>query len=117
MVKGAWFYLYRAVDKNGKTLDFMRSQSGNKSAVTKFFAQMLEVNGPPRKIVIDKSRANTDGIKAVNKILKGLVCPVPIEWERRRYLNNTVEQDHRLIKRRTRPMLGFKSFVPAIFTL
>uniref|UniRef100_UPI0024954DF6 DDE-type integrase/transposase/recombinase n=1 Tax=Ruegeria atlantica TaxID=81569 RepID=UPI0024954DF6 len=101
----------------GKTLDFMCLQSRIKSAATKFFARMPEVNGSPRKIVIDKSRANTDGIKAVNEILKGLVSLVPIEVERRRCLNNIVEPDHRFIKRRTRPMLGFKSFVSSIFTL
>ncbi len=54
-VKGSWVYLYRAVDKYGKTLDFMLSQRRNKPAATKFFAQMLEGNGLPRKIVIDKS--------------------------------------------------------------
>lgn len=61
-VKGAWGYLYRAVDKHGKTLDFMLSERRNKPAATKFFARMLECNGLPRKIVIDKSGANTAGI-------------------------------------------------------
>ncbi len=78
---------------------------------------MLEVNGLPRKIVIDKSGANTAGIKAINKMLKGFGCPIPIEMVRRKYLNNIVEQDHRFIKRRTRPMLGFKAFVSASTTL
>ncbi len=45
------------------TLDFMFSQRRNKPAATKFFARTLEVNGLPRKIVIDKSGANTAGIK------------------------------------------------------
>ncbi len=65
--KGEWVYLYRAVDKHGKTLDFMLSKRRNKAAATKFFARALEVNGLPRKIVIDKSGANTAGIKAVNR--------------------------------------------------
>ncbi|WP_037317398.1 IS6 family transposase [Ruegeria halocynthiae] len=116
-VKGEWVYLYRAVDKHGKTLDFMLSERRNKSAATKFFARMLEVNGLPRKIVIDKSGANTAGINAVNKMLKGFGCPIPIEMVRRKYLNNIVEQDHRFIKRRTRHMCGFKSFVSASATL
>ena len=116
-VKGSWVYLYRAVDKHGKTLDFMLSQRRNKPAATKFFARMLEVNGLPRKIVIDKSGANTAGIKAINKMLKGFGCPTPIEMVRRKYLNNIVEQDHRFIKRQTRPMLGFKSFASASATL
>ena len=116
-VKGSWVYLYRAVDKHGKTLDFMLSQRRNKPAATKFFARMLEINGLPQKIVIDKSGANTAGIKAINKMLKGFGCPIPIEMVRRKYLNNIVEQDHRFIKRRTRPMLGFKSFESASATL
>ncbi|WP_170763247.1 IS6 family transposase [Ruegeria lacuscaerulensis] len=116
-VKGSWVYLYRAVDKYGKTLDFMLSPRRNKPAATKFFARMLEANGLPRKIVIDKSGANTAGIKAINKMLKGFGCPIPIEMVRHKYLNNIVEQDHRFIKRRTRPMLGFKSFVSPASTL
>ncbi len=112
-VKGEWVYLYRAIDKHGKTLDFMLSKRRNKAAATKFFARALEVNGLPRKIVIDKSGANTAGIKAINKMLKGFGCPVPIEMVRRKYLNNIIEQDHRFIKRRIRPMLGFKSFASA----
>ena len=63
-VKGDWVYLYRAVDKLGRTLDFMLSNRRNKAAATKFFARALEVTGLPRKIVIDKSGANTAGITA-----------------------------------------------------
>ncbi|WP_298855726.1 IS6 family transposase [uncultured Ruegeria sp.] len=116
-IKGAWVYLYRAVDKHGKTLDFMLSRRRNKPAATRFFARMLETNGLPRKIVIDKSGANTAGIKAINKMLKGFGCPIPIEMVRRKYLNNIIEQDHRFIKRRIRPMLGFKAFTSAAATL
>uniref|UniRef100_UPI001479A7B5 DDE-type integrase/transposase/recombinase n=1 Tax=Ruegeria lacuscaerulensis TaxID=55218 RepID=UPI001479A7B5 len=97
--------------------DFMLSRRRNKPAATIFFGRMLEANGLPRKIVIDKSGANTAGIKAINKMLKGFGCPIPIEMVRRKYLNNIVEQDHRFIKRRTRPMLGFKSFTCASSTL
>jgi len=46
-VKGEWTYLYRSVDKLGKTLDFMLSKRGNKTAAAKFFARALEVNGLP----------------------------------------------------------------------
>lgn len=116
-VKGEWVYLYRAVDKFGKTLDFMLSKRRNKSAATRFFARALEVNGLPRKIVIDRSGANTAGINAVNRKLRGFGCRVPIEMVRIKYLNNMVEQDHRTIKKRIRPMLGFKSFISASATL
>ncbi|NOD32676.1 IS6 family transposase [Ruegeria atlantica] len=116
-VKGEWVYLYRAVDKHGKTLDFMLSKRRNKAAATKFFARALEVNRLPSKTVIDKSGANTAGIKAVNKMLKGFGCPIPIQMVRRKFPNNIIEQDHRFIKRRIRPMLGFKSFESASATL
>ncbi len=116
-VKGEWVYLYRAVDRFGKTLDIMLSKRRNKPAATKFFARALEVYGLPRKIVIDKSGANTADIKAINKMLKGFGCPIPIEMVRRKYLNNIIEQDHRFIKRRIRPMQGFKSFDSTASTL
>jgi len=116
-VKGQWVYLYRAVDKVGKTLDFMVSQRRNKLAAIKFFAPAMEVNGLPRKIVIDKSAANTEGIKDINRMLRRFGCPVPIEMVRIKYLNNLVEQDHRFIRRRVRPMLSFKSFKSAASTI
>jgi putative transposase len=105
-VKGEWVFLYRAVDKFGKTLDFMLSKRRN-------LARALEVTGLPRKIVIDKSGANTAGITAINHMLRRFGCRIPVEMVRIKFLNNMVEQDHRTIKKRVRPMLGFKSFVSA----
>lgn len=116
-VKGEWAYLYRAVDKFGKTLDFMLSKRRNKPAATRFFARALEVNGLPRKIVIDRSKANTAGINGINRMLRSFGCRIPIEMVRIKYLDNIVEQGHRTIKKRIRPMLGFKSFVSASATL
>lgn len=116
-VKGEWAYLYRAVDKHGKTLDFMLSKKRNKAAAIRFFARALEVNGLPRKIVIDRSGANTAGINEINSMLRRFGCPIPIEMVRIKYLNNIVEQDHRAIKKRIRQMLGFKSFASAYATL
>ena len=115
--KGNWTYLYRAVDKFGKTLDFMLSERRNEPAATLFFAKALSTNGIPVKIVIDKSGANTAGIRGVNKILDRFGSQIPITTIRSKYLNNIIEQDHRFIKRRTRPMLGFKSFSSASATL
>ncbi len=95
----------------------MLSKRRNKAAATKFFARAPEVNGLPRKIVIDRSEANTAGINAINRMLKSFGCPVPIEMIRIKYLDTMVEQDHRTIKKRVRPMLGFQSFAPASATL
>ncbi len=95
----------------------MLSERRNKAAATKFFARALKVNGLPRKIIIDKSGVNTAGIKVINKMLKSLGCPIPIEMVRRKQLNNIIEKDHRFIKRRIKPMLGFKSFASAASVL
>lgn len=88
----------------------MLSAKRDTAAATKFFANGLSNNGIPLRIVIDKSGANGAGIKEVNKILKRFGCPAKISTVRSKYLNNIIEQDHRFIKRRIRPMLGFKSF-------
>lgn len=85
-VKGEWVYLYRAVDKFGMTLDFMLYGRRNKKAATTFFARALERNGLPRKIVIDRSGANTAGINEINRMLKRFGCPVQIEMVRIKYL-------------------------------
>ena len=95
----------------------MLSKRRNKTTATKFFARALEVNGLPRKIVIDKSGANTASITAINPMLKRFGSPISIEMFRIKYLNNIIEQDHRTIKKRIRPMLGFKSFGSASATL
>lgn len=116
-VKGEWTYLYRAVDRDGQTLDFMLSERRNTAAATKFFANALSNNGIPLRIVIDKSGANCAGTKEVNKMLKRFGCPTKISTVKSKYLNNIIEQDHRFIKRRTRPMMGFKSFDSAARTL
>ena len=116
-VKGTWVYLCRAVDKHGKTLDFMLSERRNKLAATRFFARMLEVNGLPRKIVIDKNRANSAGIKAINKMFKSFGSPILIGMVRRKRLNTLIEQDDRFTKRWIRLIPGFKSFNSATSAL
>jgi len=77
----------------------------------------MDVNGLTRRIVIDRSAANTQGIKDIKSMLKRFGCPIPIQMVRIKYLNNMVEQDHRFIKRRVMPMLGFKSFMSAASTI
>lgn len=73
----------------------MLSKRRDKLAATRFFARALEVSGLPRKIVIDRSGANTAGINAINRMLKSFGCPIPIGMVRIKYLNSMVEQDHR----------------------
>ena len=115
-VKGKWTYLYRAVDRDGQTLDFLLSERRNLSAARRFFKRAIATNGVPDRVVIDKSGANLAGLQAVNVILKATVGKT-IEILQVKYLNNILEQDHRFIKRITRPMMGFKAFHSAAATI
>ena len=120
-VQGEWCYLYRAVDKSGKTIDFMLSTTRDKSAAKQFFKKALINAGIPEKITFDKSGANKSGIHAMNIFLLLLTLfGFPffnILIRQVKYLNNIVEQDHRGIKRIIKPMLGFKAFYSAEATL
>jgi putative transposase len=111
-VKGKWYYLYRAVDKKNNTIDFLLTKKRDKKAAKKFFVKAIKNNGLPEKITIDKSGSNKAAIKAYNDENN-----TDIEIRQVKYLNNIVEQDHRFIKRITRPMLGFKEFHSASVTL
>lgn len=114
-------YLYRAVDKEGNTVDFMLSEKRDKPAATAFFEKAIGSNGLPDKITIDKSGANKAGIDAINLqltllfIMSGLFIQLTVRQIK--YLNNIVEQDHRFIKKITKPMKGFKAFHSADATL
>jgi putative transposase len=116
-VRGQWTYLYRAVDRDGQTLAFMLSERRNLAVAHRFFKKAIATNGVPEKVVIDKSGANLAGLQAVNTILKFTGTGVMIEIRQIKYLNNILEQDHRFIKRITRPMMGFKAFHSASATL
>jgi putative transposase len=111
-IKGKWAYLYRAVDKEGHTIDFLLTPNRDRDAAEAFLYKAIRTQGLPEKITIDKSGANTAAIKHYNKI-----HTTAIVIRHSKYLNNLVEQDHRAVKRRVRPMLGFKSFWAACCTL
>lgn len=104
-VKGEWKYLYRAVDNAGDTVDFLLRAHRDKAAARSFFEHAIERNGAPEKLTIDKSGSNVAALEAMNAGPGKRIVVRQIK-----YLNNIVEQDHRAIKRRTRPMLGFKDF-------
>ncbi len=111
-VKGQWKYLYRAVDKAGQTVDFLLTAHRNCAAALRFLRKAIRNQGLPEKITIDKSGANTAAIESYNSEQE-----TTIEMRQCKYLNNVIEQDHRAVKRLTRPMLGFKSFWAAQNTL
>ena len=111
-IKGAWKYLYRAVDKAGATVDFLLTAKRDRKAALRFLRKAIGQNGMPKKITIDKSGANMAAIESYNKDQEA-----DIEIRQVKYLNNIVEQDHRAVKRLVRPILGFKSFRSAHVTL
>jgi putative transposase len=116
-VKGRWTYLYRAVDRDGQTLDFLLSERRDLATARRFFRRAIAANGMPDRVVIDKSGANLAGLLAVNAALKFTEAGQTIEVLQVKYLNNILEQDHRFIKRVTSPMRGFKAFHPAAATI
>ena len=111
-VKGEWMYLYRAVDKEGNTVDFLLTRRRSKLEAHKFLIKAVSNNGCPKVINIDKSGANKDAIRTYNQR-----CLKRIGIRQCKYLNNRVEQDHRFIKWRIQNTLGFKSFESASRTL
>jgi transposase-like protein len=111
-VKGEWKYLYRAVDKYGQTIDFLLTEQRDTQAALKFLKKAIHRNGLPETITIDGSEANEATIKRYNQ-----ENGTTIAIRQGKHLNNIVEQDHRSVKRVTRPMLSFKSFAAAHDTL
>ncbi|GEO18959.1 IS6 family transposase [Microvirga aerophila] len=112
-VRGQWRYLYRAIDSNGDTVEFWFSERRNLATAKRFLRKALKRHGRPERVVIDGSQTNREAILSCDttdrlqdqsgRQLK------PIRIRQSQYLNNRIEQDHRAVKRRVRPMLGFKS--------
>jgi transposase-like protein len=113
-VKGRWTYLYRAVDKQGRTVDSLLSERRDVAAAKRFFRKAMENHTAPRVITLDAYAASHQAIRELQSAGK-IARRVRIRSSR--YLNNVVEQDHRRIKQRIRPMLGFKRFETAAITI
>jgi transposase-like protein len=114
-IKGRWTYLYRAVDSAGKTVDFLLRTKRDVAAAKAFFRRAFKTQGRlPRAITLDGYQASH---RAVREVLgehqrgKGTVL------RSSKYLNNLIEQDHRSVKLRLGPMLGFKRFRNASTTI
>lgn len=115
-VSGEWKYLYRAVDKEGNTIDFLLTAHRDTKAAKRFLKRAIRNNGVPEKVTIDGSTANKAALNEVNKDLEN-DGKEKIEIRTIKYLNNIVEQDHRGIKRIYNSMKGFKEFHCAQKTL
>lgn len=95
----------------------MLSEQRDAKAARRFFKQAIDNNDVPEKVVIDKNGANLAGLLWTNVMLKFTNRSKLINILQVKYLNNIVEQDHRFIKKLTRPMMGFKSVYTASATL
>ena len=111
---GKWIYLYRAVDKYGFTIEFLLRSKRDGVAAKAFFKKAFKTHGRPEKIIVDKSGSNKCAVDYFNE---GLEEEDQYEIRQVKYLNNIVEQDHRFIKKRIKPMLGFKNFQSAKETI
>jgi transposase-like protein len=113
-VNGRWTYLYRAVDKQGRTVDFRLSERRDVAAAKAFFRKAMKHNGTPRVITLDAYAASH---RAVRELKADGKMPKRVHVRSSKFLNNGVEQDHRRVKQRIGPMLGFKRFDTAAVTI
>ncbi len=115
-VKKQWMYLYRSVDSEGKTLDFFLSPTRDAHAAEQFFLKTLAAShtSEPRVINVDKNAAYP---KAFNELKAEGLIPAGCELRQVKDLNTLIEQDHRFVKRLTKPGMGFFSFETAWRTL
>jgi putative transposase len=101
-VQGQWSYLYRASDRDGNLVDARLSDTRNLAAAETFFRSAWTVTG------VTPDRITTDGYDAYPRAIWN-VFGERVMHRTNRYLNNHLEQDHRGIKQRYRPMCGFKT--------
>jgi transposase-like protein len=104
-IRGIWVYLYRALDREGRTVDFRLSRRRDVVAAKLFFRKALKTQGrPPRVITLD-------GYAASHRAVREFADENEV-WK-----NTMIEQDHRSMKARIDPMLGFKRFKWARITI
>jgi transposase-like protein len=113
-VRGGWMYLYRAVDKSGKTVDFYLSRSRDMNAAKAFLLKAMKGQRVPTKITLDAYAASD---RAMADLKKDGELPKRVLLRSSKYLNNLIEQDHRRIEHRLRPMLALKSFRNAVVVI
>jgi transposase, IS6 family len=111
-VKKEWVYLYRAIDSHGHTLDFFFSPTRDAKAAKQFLLKALTAShtSEPRVINVDKNAAY---LKAFNELKAAGIISKSCKLRQVKYRGNLIEQDHRFIKRLTKPGMGFFSDLTA----
>jgi IS6 family transposase len=104
------------VDSQGQTLNFLLSPTRDAEAAERFFRQVLQASHmrTPPVITVDKNAAYPPAFEALQQ--EGIL-PETCQLKPSKYLTNVVEQDHRFIKRRVNPGLGFGAFATAQRTI
>ena len=115
-IKGQWQYLYRAVDKQGRTVDFYLSKTRSIAAAQHFFRKAVTTHAGrlPKKVTLDGHKSSH---RALRLLRKENVNWKYVKVRSCKYLNNIVEQDHRAIKGKCRAMKSFQSFRSASTTI
>ena len=115
-VNGKWKYLYRAVDSDGNTLDFLLSAKRDKKAAKRFLKKVLKArhNKQPRVINVDKNAAYPP---AIEELKQEEILSNECELRQEKYLNNIIEQDHRFPKKLAKYKSYFQYFHTAWRTL
>ena len=111
-----WYYLYRAIDSDGNTIDWMLSKDRSEEAAEKFFRQVLENDHceQPRVVSVDKHASYPP---AFNTMKTEELISSEAKLRLIKYLNNIIEQDHRFLKRRIRYSLWLQHFETAEATI
>ena len=114
-IRGEWCYLYRAVDRAGRTVDFRPSARRNFAAAKAFFRKAIRSQQcAPQTITLEGYAASH---RAVRELKADGSLPADMKLRSSKYLNNLIEQDHRSVKQRIAVMIGFKRFTNAAITI
>ena len=113
-IKGQWMYLYRAVDKAGRTVDFLLSKRRDVAAAQGFFSRAIPAAWGTEGDHLGQLRRLPSGVA---KLKAAGTLPHRVRIRSSKYLNNVVEQDHRRIKHASGPVLGLKRFETAAVTI